>query len=136
MTGRQNTEVVNSGALLFLNISLNYILIPLYGALGAAIATAISISSVNFLRLMEVYFIFRIHPYNRSYIKGLFSGGLGLGLLFFWGSFFRYSGFERLLMNIIVIGLSFGVPFYIAGIDEEDKFVLKALAKKLTHNSL
>lgn len=133
MTGKQNIELINSSALLILNILLNYMFIPLYGALGAATATAISISLVNFLRLMEVYFIFRIHPYNKSYIKGLFSGGIGVVILFVLGWIVQESSnLERFFMNSIAIGITFGVTFLISGIDEEDRFIFRVLSNRLT----
>ena len=54
MTGRQKVEAVNTGFLVLVNLGLNLILVPKHGPLGAAVATGISITVVNLLRLVEV----------------------------------------------------------------------------------
>ena len=58
----------NTTANFFLNIGLNIILIPMYGIVGAAIATASSIIFVNTLLLLEVYRFDDTHPFNSRMI--------------------------------------------------------------------
>ena len=54
---------------LTLTIATNYILIPLYGITGSAIATAITISFYNILRWLFLYFKFRMQPYDLNTLK-------------------------------------------------------------------
>ena len=54
--GRSKLIMINSLGAGILNIVLNYILIPKYGLIGAAIATGSSIIAVNIARVIETYF--------------------------------------------------------------------------------
>ena len=51
------------------NISLNFVLIPIMGILGAAIATLVSWGGVQLIDLILLYKIARIHPFSKSYLK-------------------------------------------------------------------
>ncbi|MCB9328426.1 MAG: polysaccharide biosynthesis C-terminal domain-containing protein [Lewinellaceae bacterium] len=51
------------------NIVLNYILITDYGVSGAAMATFISISIYNILKLFLIYFKFNMHPFSIATVK-------------------------------------------------------------------
>jgi O-antigen/teichoic acid export membrane protein len=50
--------------LIIATIALNFILIPMYGIMGAAMATLISISLYNLLRLAFVYYYYRMQPFT------------------------------------------------------------------------
>ncbi len=56
-----------------LNIILNTLLIPQYGANGAALATAVSYLTVNILNSTKLYKITKIHPFYRNYNKVMFT---------------------------------------------------------------
>lgn len=64
MTGRPTVEFINTIASLLIDILLNFYLIPLYGINGAAIATAVSLSAINILRVLENYHFLNIHPFS------------------------------------------------------------------------
>jgi O-antigen/teichoic acid export membrane protein len=49
-----------------LSISTNYILIPEYGVLGAAIATCVSLTAFNLLKLMFLYTRYRLQPLSTA----------------------------------------------------------------------
>ena len=69
MTGKQNIDVFNNVALIIVNVLLNLWLIPAYGILGAAIATAIGLVLLNTVRFLEVYQLYKMTPYERSVLK-------------------------------------------------------------------
>lgn len=56
MTGRQKVTMYYALATVVIDISLNLILIPMYGLIGAAIATAVSRTVLNFGCAMQIYF--------------------------------------------------------------------------------
>jgi len=58
-------EIIGAG----LNVGLNILLIPRYGIMGAAIATAVSILLRELVSLGFVYKELKIHPYNIQYAK-------------------------------------------------------------------
>ncbi len=55
--------------LIFLCFVTNWLLIPLYGIVGAAIATAVTIFIFNLARVIFLYIRFRMFPYNMQNLK-------------------------------------------------------------------
>ena len=132
MTGRPKMNLLNSGILCGLTIGLSYMLIPKYGIVGAAIATAFSIAFVNILRLIEVYYFERIHPYKRSFIKPLISGTLSTLVLSILGIFFPYSSSLFFSAGFGVVFLGSFIGFLILfRLESEDKYILKLIGKRL-----
>jgi O-antigen/teichoic acid export membrane protein len=71
MSGKQDIELFNMIIAVFINLLINYLLIPEFGIIGAAFATGFSIAVLNIIRLLEVFYFFRIQPYDFKYIKQL-----------------------------------------------------------------
>jgi len=69
MSGHQKFNAINIVAVTAMNIVLNILLIPRYGLLGAAIATAVSVSLIDNVGLIEVRLLLKIHPYRRAFLK-------------------------------------------------------------------
>ena len=57
-----------------LNIALNLLLVPKYGILGSAVGGSFAIAGVNIIKMVEVYWILKMFPYNLRYIKPVVSG--------------------------------------------------------------
>lgn len=131
MTGKQNLEMINSATLVLMNIGLNCLLIPRYGSIGAAIATGTSICIINILRLLEVYVLYKIHPYNMGYIQGITSGVIAtIVLSCLDGRFANYSDVVVVILNILVVGLIFIIMFVTVGIKDEDWLVINTVSRK------
>ncbi len=131
MTGKQNIEILNTFALFIINIVFNFYFIPIYGCVGAAIATCISIVTINLIRLLEVYIIYKIHPYNKDYIYGIVSGVIATVILYFLDKYLPdHSCVIRLVANIFVVSVISVFLFIITGASEEDKYLLDAVMKK------
>jgi O-antigen/teichoic acid export membrane protein len=69
MSGHQRFNAANIVVVTAMNVVLNLFLIPRYGLLGAAIATAVSVSVIDAVGLIEVRLLIGIHPYRRAYLK-------------------------------------------------------------------
>lgn len=54
---------------IIIGILINFWLIPLYGVSGAALATMTTIIFINSLRLIAVYWFFKIHPFSVNILK-------------------------------------------------------------------
>ncbi|MDY6895096.1 MAG: oligosaccharide flippase family protein, partial [Thermotogota bacterium] len=52
-----------------LNIVLNFLLIPSFGIIGAAVASASSLALINILKSTSLYILYKIHPFTKNYIK-------------------------------------------------------------------
>jgi O-antigen/teichoic acid export membrane protein len=67
MAGHQRVELLNGVLLVSLNIVLNLLLIPIYGALGAAIAVVIAGTVTNVVQVSLVYTFYGFHPFDRAH---------------------------------------------------------------------
>jgi O-antigen/teichoic acid export membrane protein len=129
MTGHSRIILYNSIFILLINVILNYLLIPLYGIIGAAIATAISYSIKNLMWMLFVYFKTNLQPYDRCYFKTI--------LIFFLSLIsvitLRYILPHNLMtsaLNFIVFLSIFCIPYILFGIDDTDKELIQRVANR------
>ncbi len=71
MTGHTRLKLINSVTRLVIFLTLDVLLIPRWGVIGAATAALVGEASVNLLRLAQVYYLFRLLPYSRDFLKPL-----------------------------------------------------------------
>jgi len=81
MTGYTRLKLINSIARLVLYIGLDFLLIPKFGIIGAALAVLIGEAMVNIARLVEVYVIFKMLPFNVSLYKPVAATAIALATL-------------------------------------------------------
>jgi len=133
MTGKQKWELANTISMVTFNFLLNLVLIPAMGLIGAAIATAVSIATINGLKLVQVYLLFGLRVYNLKYLKGVFAiGGAGLVgyLVRNWLSNVGYSPFMIIPLGGIVFLITATLGFWLLGLDHEDKIAIDALRRR------
>lgn len=68
MTGQSKWKLFNSVVRLALSIALNVLLIPRWGIVGAAVAALLLETISNSLPLIQVWWLYRLLPYNRTFI--------------------------------------------------------------------
>jgi O-antigen/teichoic acid export membrane protein len=120
MMGKQKWELGNTISMVVVNFILNLVLIPTLGVIGAAIATAFSVATVNGLKLVQVHMLFGLRPHNLKYLKGVFAiGGAWLigHLLNSWLSNLGYSSFTRVPLAGIALVITVAVGFWMLGLD-------------------
>ena len=130
MTGRQDLVLANTVIMLFANIGLNIWLIPIWGKFGAAVATAISISSVEIAQFIQVRRILKMNPFTINHIKPLIAAAvaamLGLGVL----RFTKESAIV-ILFSMVSVVVVYAFMVVILGFSSEDKVVLQAIREKV-----
>lgn len=126
----KHLKLINSIALLgvVVNIVLNYMLIPQYGAYGAAVATLITQVSVGLLQIISVRWLFEV-VYQW---KVLFQLIVFTSLMFMAAYFLRDMDFQWILMAIIWLVLSIPVAF-LCGILPAGKNVKDLLNSRLNN---
>lgn len=132
MTGRPLANSLNSGLLCTTNILLNIYLIPRYGIVGAACASAFSITAIQLLRLAEVWYFLRMHPYRWDFLKPVFSGLFAVIIV----TMISHSGISTAgmfrLPILVTLFLSCYVGFlWLLKLSPEDHLVLNGLRRKL-----
>ncbi|MCB9278439.1 MAG: oligosaccharide flippase family protein [Lewinellaceae bacterium] len=112
-----------------LNILFNSYFIPRYGVNGAAIATALSLTSYNVLKTLYVYFRFRIHPFTSKTGILLLISGFVIGLAYLYPS--TGNDWLDLIFRSIILGGAFaGLIFYFR-ISEDLNNALVGFIKKI-----
>lgn len=130
MTGHQKLALMNSLILGGLNVFLNLLLIPRFGILGAGVATGTSIALINLVKLIEVYLLYKIHPYEISYwkpaVSGMVAAATWLGVRCVWDP----AGW-LMLLGIGCFAMVYGISLAVLGLEEEDRLVLMVLRRKI-----
>lgn len=126
MAGYTGLKLANSVARLILYIVLDYFLIPRWGLVGASMAVLVGEGSVNLLRLAQVYWIFRILPFNLGFLRLLLPPGVALASVLIIGTWLPagtnliYTG-----VNIGAMFLIYGVTLMVFGLTTEEKGLLR-----------
>ena len=123
----------NSIIIAFLNVFLNYLLIPVYGGIGAAIATSFSFVIMTILVFAESMYFLRIIPFNKKWIN-VFLAGIFSSLIFAYlkYAFFKDMGFISFILLVVMFGLVYIILLYaLRAFQKEDISILKDFKGKL-----
>jgi O-antigen/teichoic acid export membrane protein len=132
MTGNTTWSLVNTIVLSVLLVGLNVWLIPSWGLVGAAVAALVSTSLTNLMRLVEVFFILRLWPYDMGFLKPIVAAvdaGLAswiVGQLLPAGANLGY-----LILSVAVLfGVYLGVLLML-GLSAQDRMVIARMGVRL-----
>ena len=132
MSGRTRISLANAGGVLALNIVLNVMLIPRYGILGSAVALSASMAVVNLVRLAEVRWLLKMHPYRWDSLKPLAAGVLALSVAAAAGSILPLpeNGVWPTLLGVLVFSAAYAALLAAMGIGREEKLVFARVRQK------
>ena len=114
------------------NVLFNFILIPIYGINGAAIATGSSVVLMSVLYLLFVYRIARMQPFRVSYVKPLFASVIAVSVVY---TITKYvigeSLFSLATMLFVFLFLYFFLLLVLKSFGEEDLMIMRAIDQRL-----
>ncbi len=139
MSGNTSINLINVFIALILNISMNYILIPIYGIVGAALSTAVALFILSTLRFIENIVLMKLNMFSIKLIKPIISGMI---------TFLIYSNAKNIFLNFFsldsILGLivylsihftlvllTYFLIYFLMGFDEEDKELINSFKTKL-----
>jgi len=130
--GRTRLILINMGVGAIIDVVLNFHLIPLYGINGAAIATILSLLTVNVLAFVEVYAITHIQPVKLNYGKIVFSSLISVIFIYsITKSFFKIIPIYVLIaMFLVYIGIYFILILISRTFEKDDVIIMRAIEKK------
>ncbi len=134
MAGYARLKLFNSFVRLALYIILDYWLIPRWGLVGAALAVLVGEGGINLLRLLQVYLIFRILPFNASFAKPLVATAAALAGVILMNTWL--PGDMNLLHAAIDTAVMFAVyaaVLLMLGLSEEEINLFKEIIQKIRH---
>jgi O-antigen/teichoic acid export membrane protein len=133
MVGKQDVTLIALILVVLINFSLNIWLIPIYAAVGAAIATSASVSLIFGLLALGSFRVTGIKLYGWNLLKPIIAAvfaallGFGIGELNVIASLGPWENYINLSI-ILLVYVSFVLFF---GIDQSDKKLLVLLRSKL-----
>lgn len=93
-----------------LALALNILMIPVFGIKGAAIATFLTITVYNTIKLWIVYRKFNMHPFSKEAWMQLGAIVIFMGLFYVWD--FSYHPVINIVLKSILITMFYGVFVY------------------------
>jgi len=132
MSGRSSLESGNILLAAVLTTSLAWLLVPLYGITGAALASAVSIAIVNLLRLIETRMLIGIHPFAPEMLKPVVAAAppLALCLLLFGAPGASLTVGQALLAACLFLG-GYGLLLTLCGFSADQKLLFQDVRNRL-----
>lgn len=129
MSGNQRRLVRVQMAMAVLIVILSFKLVPVWGALGAAVAAAITNIVQNVWNLIEVRNALGLLPYNRSYLRltPSVAAALAIALLVSRESTLLQSDLVGIAVALMLAYSVFGAVALVIGLDDDDRLVTNAI---------
>jgi O-antigen/teichoic acid export membrane protein len=129
MSGNQRRLVRVQAVMAAVMVVLSFQLVPRWGALGAAVAAAITNVGMNAWNLQEVRKALKLSPYNRSYLKLLPSIGSALliTLLVSRASVFVRADWIVVIVSLLLAYGGFSLVSFAMGLDADDLLIANAV---------
>ena len=131
MSGYTKLKLVNNIISITLSIGLNVLLIPRFGIVGAAVSALIVFTALNSIRILQVYYLMRLLPYNRSFLKPVVAASTAFLLIFFvkqWlsvGDNIFFVAIYAFVLLAVFVGM-----IWLMGISSEDRMLLDRVLQK------
>jgi O-antigen/teichoic acid export membrane protein len=128
MSGNQRRLIRVQAAMAVVMVILCVKLVPLWGALGAAVAAAVTNAGTNVWNLLEVRKAMKLTPYNRSYLKLLPSIGSALLIMLLVGkSSVIGVDWARIVVALVLAYGAFSIVTFALGLDADDRLIVNAI---------
>lgn len=119
MTDHQYLTMINQWIFGTFNVVLNFVLLQQFGIVGAAVATATSLSLLNVVRIVEVWYLEGLVPYSWKFVKPLIACGVAALAMLSLNPWL--AGLLQIGVSGFVGGLVFVSLLYVFGMEEEDR---------------
>ncbi len=130
MTGRQKLNLVNSVVVAASNIILNALFIPRWGIEGAALATAISTSTVNLARVIQVKAIYGFTPFRKDFAKPLIAGAISYVAFMAVNYYLGWSGLGHVIILCGAFLTLYLVLSYLLGLKDEIELIKEIISRR------
>ena len=124
MSGRPYLNLVNTIIVVLVNFALNLWLIPALGILGAALGTLASFALLTVIRLVEVYRLYRIHPFALHLLKPLAAAVLAFGAAYLAGGYLPGQAWLRMALLPVIFLAGYLVLLRLMGLEADDRALL------------
>jgi O-antigen/teichoic acid export membrane protein len=132
MTGHARLNLFANIVYLIVAATLSGLLIPRFGAVGAGITVLAAITTVNLTRLVQVYQILHIHPYDRNYLQPTLAGAI-VGFIFLLATprILKWNEWAGMAIIAVAMLTSYSILLLVFGFPHEDKVLFNSLLDKI-----
>jgi len=131
MSGRQRLNMVNTIAFTALLAVSQLLVIPRWGVFGAAVSVATSLTLLNVVRFAQVYFLLRIQPFRRAFVKPLAAGGIAWLTVVIVASVTPTGGVVTSLWHLGLFLISYAALLAAFGSEPEESAIIEASRSRL-----
>jgi O-antigen/teichoic acid export membrane protein len=131
MTGNQRIWMVLSGSSLLLHAAFSLILIPSYGLVGAASATASSLVVISVGGLLVVRSRLGLTPYDSRYLKGVAAASGSSLALYVLRAVSPLGALPNILAALSVSALTFWFVLALLKVDAEERQLIASVRQRL-----
>lgn len=129
--GKSRLHLANNLIAMVMTVVLNFLLIPPYGIIGAAVATAISIGSMSILASIPILRSHQIHPFSKNFLKPMIVYTIIIFVIYTLVNYFNpiitvWTLIALTIFFFIIYGI---IMILMKSFDEDDKTVLLGLGK-------
>lgn len=131
MTDHTRLNSANSAFMVMITIVLDLLLIPRWGVLGAAAASAFSTVIVNLVCMIEVLVLLKMLPYERGFLKLLAAGAVSAATTYFA---IQYLALPSLLLLFAGATILWGIYILVIvalGLSADDRMVIASIRYRL-----
>jgi len=136
MANHTKVNMINSFVMVLLTIGLDLFLIPRWGVVGAALAASISVVTINIVRLLEVWYLLAMQPYNRSVFKPILAAVIAGVVTVYLNGQLALPSLLQLALGITFLWSIYALVLFCLGFSEEDLMLVRRAWEKLTRSSL
>lgn len=127
---KYRVDILFTGSLLIVVFWLNYILIPNYGIVGASISTGLAFVLFNTARMLYVWSVFKLNPFQKNQFWMLLIGGITVLITHYTPSIFD-NAVLSIFQNVLEISVLFVVPVLYFKLELKVNDYLLYLVKKI-----
>ncbi len=137
MTGYTKLKLANSITQLVLSIGVSILLIPRYGLIGAAVGALIVNAVINNLRMIEVWYLFRILPFDRTFIKPALAALVAVITALITLQVTEGSlDLIMLMLQVAILFIVYAGMLLLLGLPEEERTILSRLRRRISQRRL
>jgi O-antigen/teichoic acid export membrane protein len=124
-------QLPNSIIIIIVNFSLNFLLIPIYGAVGAAISMTLMYAVLSVLYFVEAYKFSGISPFNKKIYKSVIAGVIASLFIFTMNYFIQQFSLMIIILILVVYIIIYVIVLLIlGGIEKDDMIIFDLIEKK------
>jgi len=131
MTGHTRLKLFNSAVRINVAFLANWLLIPRWGITGAALAALIQEVTANLLPLIQVWFLYRLLPYNRSITKPVLAMLMAAGTALAARLWLTGTTLVEIGLLVFLIMAVYAAVIQFLGLSTEEKLMVKRLRSRI-----